>query len=1143
MPSKKTSKDSDFIFRLMVDDSPFLILSNKKDATITFINKAIEKFFDIDRKNIIGKKWLSKISHEQKEEIKKNLIDASTSLKSFKYNVSYKLKNNEEKIVDWINIPIIDENGQFTGEFQAIGIDITDKYYVQNQLEEALNYLSLFFNQSLDGFFIMETDEPIEWNDQCNKEKSLRNFYHNFKITKVNKAFLVQYSAKENDIVGLSPADFFVHNYKYGLDVCEKILNSGSITLITDERKFNGEQIWIEAQYYILKNAEGLITSLFGIQRDITEKVKLENDLKENLSIFKSSFEKNPLPMWIYDLETTKILAVNNAAIKSYGYSKEEFLKMKLKDFQPQDDIEKLNEEINFLKDNPKIQRTQNWRHFKKDGSIIDVEIRASYINYKNKDARIVVVTDITEKLKAEKFIKESEESYKGLFNSITDAIYIQDKNGVFLNVNSGAEKMYGYNREEFIGRTPQFLSAPRRNDFQHVIDCINETFSTGKTNSFEFWGKRKNGEIFPKDVTINKAKYFGNDVIIAIARDITEKKKFEASLELSKENFKSIFNQFHEAIIIHDFYGNIIEANQKTLKLYGYKYEEITKLKIHNLSSEVNMQLFRLNKIWDKVKSGNLIEFEWISKNKNGNEFEVKVSLQKNFWSGKEVIFAFVQDITKQKEIEKALIETEESYSTLFNSINDMIFILNYDGKIIEFNNYVKTTLQINEEDLLNKTLTKVSAPQKNNYSELLEKISTTYYTGNPTQLNFWFQKNNGEQFLCEIKLTNTKYNNSTVVFALARDITQKELMNAQLKESEKRFRDLYENATIGIFRTTFDGKIIFANKALANILGFESFEEIKNYSVQDYFYPDKEIRNKNLRELNEKGFLKGVEFELLKKDKAKIIVRENSRVIRNHKGVIEYIEGTIEDITEKKIFEKNLLESQEYLKQLNATKDKFFSIIAHDLRSPFQGLLGISNILAEEEMPPEEKDFYFKRLHDGLKNLFNLIEDLLTWSRVQRDKLEFTPETSNLAIEITEIINLLQDSMIKKTINLETEIEEDLTCKYDKFMINTVIRNLISNAIKFTPTFGNILIKAYKTEAEIIFSIKDSGIGISNEDKQKIFRLDTPFTRRGTNDEPGTGLGLILCKEFINKHNGKIWVESEEGKGSNFSFTIPLE
>lgn len=1150
MPQKKSQSKKELniknssIENLMIENSPFLILRDKTDATITYINKSIEKFFDIKREDIIGKKWLSEISNSQKKEVLKNLSNAAKNGEPFKHTVSYKLKNGEAKIIDWFTTPLKDDDGNFIGEFEAFGIDTTDKYKIQNQLEKAEEQLELFFKQSLDGFFIMEADEPIEWSDTCNKEKSLRMFYHNFRVKKVNKAFLDQYSAKEEQMLGLSPADFFVHNYNYGIDVCKIILDKGYANIITDERRFTGEQMWIEAQYSLIKNDAGLITGIFGIQRDITEKVKLENELKENEFIFRNSFENNPLPIWIYDVDTAEFLAVNKAAIEHYGYTKKEFLQMKVQDLNCSDSLSRLEEIFIELRKNHEIKNASVWKHIKKDGSVIDVEINAQSIPYKNRRARINVINDITEKLQLQNSIKINEESYKGLFNTISDAIYIQDKNGVFLDVNNGAEKMYGYKRDEFIGRTPEFLSAPGRNDLHQVAAFIQDTFKNNNTHTFEFWGLKKDGTIFPKDVTINKAKYFGKDAIIAVARDISDRKNIEFTLKQSKENFQSIFNQIKDAIIIHDFEGNVLEVNHSACKLYNYSHEQIKQLTIDDLSAEINMQRFRLKKIWGKVKAGEKLDFDWIAKDSSGNIFDVNVTLKLNFWNGNEVIFAIIKDLREQKKIERAIKQTEKSYFGLFNTVTDLILIINFDGIIIDINNSTLNILGYSKEELLDKPLSLFSAPLKNEYNEILEKISHTFYTAQPSNFDFWFLTKDKTELPTNVRTAQSKYDDKTVIVLIARDITERMNYITQLKESEERFRNLYENAAIGIFRSTIDGRIIFANQSLLQILGYDNFEELKELKVQEKFYKNKEQRDNYIKELMNKGKVVGSEYELLKKDGTPFTVREYARVVKNLDGEIEYIEGTLEDVTEKTEKEKRLIESEAKLRELNATKDKFFSIIAHDLRSPFQGILGLSNILAEdEEMSIEEKNFYFKRLHDGLKNLFSLVDELLTWSRIQRGTMDYTPELNSIQACFNEVMAIVSGLADKKGININYDFEDNLICNCDKNMITTVMRNLITNAIKFTPSLGTILVKGYKTKDEIVVSIIDSGIGISKDDMKKLFRQDTPFTRRGTNDEAGTGLGLLLCKEFINKHNGKIWVESEEGKGSTFSFSIPID
>ncbi len=245
---------------------------------------------------------------------------------------------------------------------------------------------------------------------------------------------------------------------------------------------------------------------------------------------------------------------------------------------------------------------------------------------------------------------------------------------------------------------------------------------------------------------------------------------------------------------------------------------------------------------------------------------------------------------------------------------------------------------------------------------------------------------------------------------------------------------------------------------------------------------------------------------------------------------------------------YSKDKLKTQnEELKELNATKDKFFSIIAHDLKSPFSALLGFSTLLSEHfdkyDVPKQKKFVDF--IHDGLQSTHKLLDNLLLWSRTQRGIIDFNPTKENLYLLSTETIEPLKSSFVYKSIALKKEIPDDIFITVDKEMLVTILRNLISNAIKFTPKEGEITIMARTitndNQKVIEITVKDNGVGISPKVQSKLFKITESVSTKGTEKETGTGLGLILCKEFVEKHNGKIWVESEIGKGSIFSFTIP--
>ena len=229
--------------------------------------------------------------------------------------------------------------------------------------------------------------------------------------------------------------------------------------------------------------------------------------------------------------------------------------------------------------------------------------------------------------------------------------------------------------------------------------------------------------------------------------------------------------------------------------------------------------------------------------------------------------------------------------------------------------------------------------------------------------------------------------------------------------------------------------------------------------------------------------------------------------------------------------------------LESLNTTKDKFFAIIAHDLKNPFSTVLGLSELLAKEfeSFEPDKLKVFIEQIYKYSNNTFNLLENLLQWSMLQTGRMPLRPKLIDLKGLVDENIELLRGNALQKGIRIETEIENDLFVYVDVSMITTVLRNLLSNAIKFTSQYGIIKIKVEKDDKMVKVSVIDNGVGISNQDLEKLFKIDSNPTTIGTSQEKGTGLGLILCKDFVERNGGKIWVESELEKGSSFIFTIP--
>jgi signal transduction histidine kinase len=284
--------------------------------------------------------------------------------------------------------------------------------------------------------------------------------------------------------------------------------------------------------------------------------------------------------------------------------------------------------------------------------------------------------------------------------------------------------------------------------------------------------------------------------------------------------------------------------------------------------------------------------------------------------------------------------------------------------------------------------------------------------------------------------------------------------------------------------------------------------------------------------------------EYLAIKKDNSRFYVDVNSVVLRDSNGNPESILFVERDITERKEKELKIQQQNNELKKLNVDKDRFISILGHDLKNPFNNILGFSELLSEDirKLKTDEIEDIAKNINKTARNAYNLLEDILLWARTQQGKIPFKPKNLSVADIFKNIFEVLSPNAKAKNITMNYYVPDRVNVFADIDMIKTVLRNLVSNAIKFTNKGGAINIISEENSENVTISVLDNGVGIKHDDLEKLFDISEVITTKGTAGETGTGLGLLLCKEFVEKHGGKIWVESEVGKGSNFKFTLPI-
>jgi PAS domain S-box-containing protein len=389
--------------------------------------------------------------------------------------------------------------------------------------------------------------------------------------------------------------------------------------------------------------------------------------------------------------------------------------------------------------------------------------------------------------------------------------------------------------------------------------------------------------------------------------------------------------------------------------------------------------------------------------------------------------------------------------------------------------------------------------------------------------------------------------------VATIIEDVTDQKKAEELLTRTSEKYKTIFENSIEGIVLIDDTGTITEWNKCIENKTGYTKSSAIgkKLWDIQ-YSLLTQDWKNKYPVDTLQKIWMNIIktlpenetfvaEGQYLGREGRLVLTEDLICPVSLNEGKFFCI--IQRDLTERRNAEQELKVSEHKLKQLNATKDKLFSIIAHDLRSPFNSILGYSQNLRENirKYKFEESEKYLDIINSSAQNTLNLLINLLSWAKHQTDQTIFNPETLNLRQIMNEVVDLLILSAKIKNITINYNLPDKVMLYADRNMLKTILQNLISNALKFTKPGGIIHIYAIPYSDYLEITVSDNGIGMSKKTIGKLFNIETNVPTTGTFNEPGSGLGLIICREFVEKHGGKIWTESEVGKGSAFKFTLP--
>ncbi|MFA6401198.1 MAG: PAS domain S-box protein [Salinivirgaceae bacterium] len=508
-----------------------------------------------------------------------------------------------------------------------------------------------------------------------------------------------------------------------------------------------------------------------------------------------------------------------------------------------------------------------------------------------------------------------------------------------------------------------------------------------------------------------------------------------------------------------------------------------------------------------------------------------------------------------KQKETE-ALKITEDKFKILISDLHVGVLLVNAAGEIVIINNTALELFELTENQISGKyaiptewEINFEDGYKFQGFPELFQKVMTTHIPIRNYILSVYRPKKGNRIWLFADAVPEFDSNGELyqVVWTFIDRTERKNAVDA-LRESEDRYRRLVELSPDGI-AIHQQGKIVYINTEGIKQFGAQNLHEIIGKPILDLVHPDyRDAVVQRIGKTLDGLYAPYTEEKFVKLD-GTVFDAEVTAIPSVYEGK-PATQVVVHDITERKLVEAEIKFKNQELIKLNAEKDKFFSIIAHDLRSPFSGLLGLTEIMVEKtpSYPIDKIQSLAVTMRDSATNLFRLLENLLHWARQQQGLIPYNPELISLSLAVNESMVMVIESAKNKEIEITYDIPENIHILADSNMLQTIIRNLASNAIKFTPKGGKIYLQAKTThDNNVVISIKDTGIGMDSALINNLFKLDVSTNREGTEGETSTGLGLLLCKEFIEKHGGKIWVESQEadlssGKvgGTTFYFTL---
>ncbi len=821
------------------------------------------------------------------------------------------------------------------------------------------------------------------------------------------------------------------------------------------------------------------------------------------------------------------------------------------------------------------------------------LRIRAQQIDWQGDDAVLVFSQDVTEELKIKESLEKKEQEIGEIFNDAPLGIFQTTSAGKVIHINNEMANILGFKSQDealikYANISHKLYADPKKRE--EFIQILKEK---GEVKNFEYQAITANGvyKWLKMDARISKKNADGSFFIDGFTQDISELKTTSLKLNENERKYRSLIEQSNDAIFILSPEGNHLEVNKKAMELTGYSREEFLnmgyrQLVLPELHEDSKAKLTELNqglrpKSYEKV---------FVSKSGEHIPVELTVSPIQDVNDNLKYILSIARDIRERKQAEE---ESQFLASTALELIHyqnlgdikqfvaDRLYQL-LGGQaiitVVDFNHdtgkwKMATTKGIDSKshkltELLGFDIRQMEGDILDNKAQLSE--------GHLIELNDDFEsltkgrikKNTGKiiknllsldkTYCISIRQNESIYSNITLLIKKKTKKFNKRLIEAlvmqtslffekriaeqALKASEEMFRTLVENQGEGAGIVDENEVFVFANPMAEHLFGVPR-GKLVGKSLEHFLDTEAFQLIKEKTKLRRQGKASTYDIDIQQPAGKRISLLLTVTPQFDKNGSFEGSFAVFRDITQLKAAEKALREKETKLLQMNATKDKLFSIIGHDLKNPLSSLLGFTKLLKRKYDSAEKQKalHYIDMIEQSAVSMASLLENILNWSQTQYDVSNVHAEILSIQQVVDDSVKVVKASAENKNIQIIEQLSPSSFVRADGNMIKTVIRNLLSNAIKFTHPGGEIKIETFSSGDMLISKVVDSGIGIPQDRLDSIFHVKSSSSTIGTAGEEGTGLGLIICKEFIEQNMGKIWVEKSDDQGTTFCFSLP--